>query len=172
MKMLKLTAKNLIKYPQILDQISQFSLALDKDEETRWIKPAGLKTKYPMDKDDRYYNVGYILSGYYTAYVLYDTERYFRSHIYNVVAMLITNNNDSFANTMSLCYMYVHPQYRRHGYGKELMTKFLDTVPSNHNVLLNCFWNNQAAMKFYAACGFNRLRATFIRRGNKKGKKK
>lgn len=181
MKMIKLTSKNLLKHPEILEQVSQLSLDISKQEEAQWVKPAGLNTKDPMDKDDRYYNAGYILTGYYTAYVLVDDAvfRPINGHKVTpnkrnetVVAMLITNDNDSFANTISLHFMYVVPEYRRHGYGKELMKKFLATVPSTHNVMLSCFWNNTNAMKFYEACGFNRLRATFIRRGSKKKGKK
>ena len=175
MKMLKLTSENLLEYPNILKKVSQLSLDISKHEQVKWLKPMHLKQKDPMKPEDRYYNVGYILSGYYTAYVLLMD---FQQPVVNddidnreVVGMLITNESETYSNTLSLCFMYVRPVYRGNGYGKELMKKFLATVPSNHNVMLNCFWNNTTAMKFYESCGFNHLRATFIRRGNKKGKK-
>ena len=165
MKMIKLTSKNLLKHQQLLEQVSEMSLDITKNEEKFFISPKKLKQKDPMKPEDRYYNVGHILSGYYTAYVLCGCTDGKEEH---ALAMLITNDNNGYANTVSVSFMYVRPQYRGQGIGRELMEKFLSTIPSNTNVMLNCFWENERARKFYEDSGFNRLRATYIRRGAKK----
>lgn len=168
MKLLKLNSKNLLRYPSIIEQISRMSNDLTKSD-TRYERAAGVKRSDKCKTPEKHWNVGDILCGRRTAYVLCGSGM--SDHKQHVVAMLLVNDDYGYSNAVRVSYVYVEPEYRRKGVGKELFDKFLSTIPETTTVFLSCYEDNLGAMDFYESVGFHRFRALLLNKGTKKAKK-
>ncbi|MTI71788.1 MAG: GNAT family N-acetyltransferase [Firmicutes bacterium] len=69
---------------------------------------------------------------------------------------VIGNLNVSFADNVVIYGVGILPEYRNKGYGKEFIKRVIDNFDNDKDIILEVNSKNNAAIKVYEKCGFNK----------------